>query len=173
MTIDDLPQPLQDWLLELEGFHLRAERLFEEAKTDFQDRPLRVLDWLQVAYELGQRNASAPVAQAVTAEPPEVVKHDDGLVRCPLCGADQGYHLADGETYRWWRVQCASCGGEVSECRSNRETRLDAAKPERWAPADEAWNDAGAHAQKLREALLGLPGGAALLASIEPASSTP
>lgn len=46
----DLPKALSDWLLELEGFHLRIERLYEEAKID---PPTRMLDWLLVAYEIG------------------------------------------------------------------------------------------------------------------------
>lgn len=170
MNIDDLPQPLQDWLLELEGFHLRAERLYEEVRTDFQRDPTRALDWLQAAYELGQSNTPVSTSQEAVVEPPAVVNPDNKLHRCPLCGAGRGYHLADGETYRWWKVQCASCGADVGECRSNRETRLDAPKPGRWQPADEAWNDAGAHAQALRAALLSLPGGEELLGRIDAAA---
>jgi hypothetical protein len=50
MKLDDLPKPLHDWLMELEGFHIRIERLYEEAKMD---PPARMLDWLLVAYEIG------------------------------------------------------------------------------------------------------------------------
>lgn len=50
MKPEDLPVPLSEWLLELEGFHLRIERLYEEMKAD---PPARALDWLLVAYELG------------------------------------------------------------------------------------------------------------------------
>lgn len=72
------------------------------------------------------------------------------LLPCPLCGAKSGYTLADGSTYRWWSVQCAECGQELSECRSNGSTRLDDLKPARRQQADEAWNEAGAHAESLR-----------------------
>ena len=35
------------------------------------------------------------------------------LVPCPLCGADKGYTLTDGSTYRWWVVSCAGCGHDL------------------------------------------------------------
>lgn len=50
MKVEDLPEPLQAWLLELEGFHLRVERLYEEARAD---PPMRLLAWLDVAYRIG------------------------------------------------------------------------------------------------------------------------
>lgn len=50
MRAADLPKPLHDWLFEVEGYHLRVERLYEEARTD---PPARLLDWLEVAYRLG------------------------------------------------------------------------------------------------------------------------
>lgn len=75
------------------------------------------------------------------------------LVRCPLCGSDKGYVLADGSTFRWRGVQCAGCGQEVSECRSDNDTSLNAPKPARDAAADDAWNEAGAYAERLRLAL--------------------
>jgi len=84
------------------------------------------------------------------------LKSNEGLgplVACPLCGADKGYKLSDGSTYRWWDVYCASCGGAVAECSSDRRTRLGAELPARWPAADEAWNSVGAHANKLRTLL--------------------
>ena len=71
------------------------------------------------------------------------------LAPCPMCGGTKGYTLHDGSTYRWWVVQCADCGRDVSECRSNGSTNLHDPKPERWNAADESWNDAGAHAAAL------------------------
>lgn len=50
MRAEDLPKPLRDWLFEVEGHHLRVERLYEKARTD---PPPRLLDWLEVAYRLG------------------------------------------------------------------------------------------------------------------------
>jgi hypothetical protein len=61
MKVEDLPQPLQDWLLELEGFHLRIERLYDELQSD---PPARVLDWLAVAYDLGREQGQPPKRQA-------------------------------------------------------------------------------------------------------------
>jgi hypothetical protein len=75
------------------------------------------------------------------------------LVECPLCGADKGYRLSDGDTYRWWDVYCASCGGTVAECSSDRRTHLGTELPARWPAADEAWNSVGAYAHKLRTLL--------------------
>jgi len=76
------------------------------------------------------------------------------LVACPLCGADAGYTLGDGSTYRWWTVACAACGGELGECSANRDLPVDAPKPIRWELADEHWMRCGAHAQRLRDANL-------------------
>lgn len=73
-----------------------------------------------------------------------------GLVPCPLCGRSDGYTLHDGSTYRWWVVRCAGCEAEFGECRSNGSTRLDAPKPARWKAADQVWQEAGKHAQSLR-----------------------
>lgn len=75
------------------------------------------------------------------------------LVACPLCGHDGDYLLTEGSTYRWWLVQCKHCGGTVSECGSDRRAGLGTTLPDRWPLADEAWNQAGAHAQSLRLAL--------------------
>lgn len=77
----------------------------------------------------------------------------DPLVGCPFCGANSGYTLGDGSTFRWWTVLCAGCGAGVAECRSDNRTKLDAPKPDKWAAADAAWNEAGAHAHKLRVSL--------------------
>ena len=75
------------------------------------------------------------------------------LVPCPLCGANKGYTLGEGSTYRWWRVSCADCGGDLGECRSDGRTHFGDTFPERWEGADEAWNEAGAYANRLRQAL--------------------
>lgn len=88
---------------------------------------------------------------------PAEVRLTDGLgplVACPLCGADKGYTLAEGSTFRWWSVSCAECGGDVGECRSDMRKHLGGVLPDRCDSADEAWNDAGAYAQRLREALV-------------------
>ena len=71
------------------------------------------------------------------------------LVPCPLCGADKGYKLCAGSTYRWWAVCCAECGQEVSEARA----KYPAATKPRVETADRAWNEAGRHANQLRQAL--------------------
>lgn len=68
------------------------------------------------------------------------------LVPCPFCGNRDGYTLAEGATYRWWRVQCSACGAGVAECRSDRRTHLGTALPAVWPSAHEAWNAAGAYA---------------------------
>ena len=74
------------------------------------------------------------------------------LVRCPLCGADKGYTLDEGSTFRWWSVCCADCGQEVSEARAALgPTPLT--PPARTAACDAEWNSAGAHAEKLRAAI--------------------
>lgn len=78
------------------------------------------------------------------------------LVACPMCGADKGYTLSEGSTFRWWRVTCSDCGRDVDECRSDGRTRLGGILPDRCESADHAWNEAGAYAQKLRDALLPL-----------------
>ena len=75
------------------------------------------------------------------------------LFACPMCGADKGYMLRDGSTYRWWLVSCTACGELVAECRSDRNTSLSAPKPARDIVADEAWNTAGQYAENLRNAL--------------------
>lgn len=75
------------------------------------------------------------------------------LVPCPLCGGRSGYSLRGGETYRWWNVQCADCGRTVDECASDRRTQLGTVLPTRWIHADDAWNAAGAHAERLRRLL--------------------
>ena len=71
------------------------------------------------------------------------------LVPCPLCGADKGYNLDEGSTYRWWSVCCAECGQEVSEARA----KYPAETTPRVGTADHAWNEAGRHANQLRQAL--------------------
>lgn len=75
------------------------------------------------------------------------------LVACPLCGNGGGYLLAEGDTYRWWLVQCKHCGGTVAECASDRRTQLGTVLPDRWPAADQAWTEAGAYAHRLRTLL--------------------
>ena len=70
-----------------------------------------------------------------------------------MCGEAKGYTLSEGSTYRWWDVSCAACGREIGECASDRRTHLGGILPDRWEAADEAWNDAAAHAESLRAAL--------------------
>lgn len=72
------------------------------------------------------------------------------LVPCPLCGGQDGYSLAEGDTYRHWGVWCAVCGSNVTECAADRKTAAGSALPKRWPAADKAWNDAGAYANALR-----------------------
>jgi hypothetical protein len=88
-------------------------------------------------------------------EPLALSLHDQlgPLVACPLCGADKGYKLSEGSTYRWWDLYCAGCGGTVAECSSDRRTQLGTELPARWPAADEAWNSVGAHAHNLRTLL--------------------
>jgi hypothetical protein len=71
------------------------------------------------------------------------------LLPCPFCGAEQGYKLRNGSTYRWWIVACASCGDEIGECRSrgNRQAPADIDRDE---VADEHWNRLAARADRLR-----------------------
>lgn len=97
---------------------------------------------------------SALVPPGSSAKPEEDSSPEATLVACPLCGAGHGYTLADGGTFRWWSVRCKGCGQELSECRSDGSTRLGAPKPARWPAADDAWNVAGAHAQRLRDFLV-------------------
>lgn len=78
------------------------------------------------------------------------------LVACPLCGEAKGYTLHEGTSYRWWRVCCGHCGADVAECRSDGGTTLGRPKPERWPSADHGWNEAGKHAQELRQAVRAL-----------------
>jgi hypothetical protein len=75
------------------------------------------------------------------------------LVACPLCGKQDGYGLAEGDTYRWWLVQCKACGAGVAECHSDRRTQAGTVLPETCMAAHEAWNEAGKHAHELRCAL--------------------
>ena len=74
------------------------------------------------------------------------------LVRCGLCGADKGYTLDQGSTFRWWSVRCADCGQEVSEARA-ASGPAPLIPPSRTTPADDEWNRAGAYADRLRAAI--------------------
>jgi hypothetical protein len=74
-----------------------------------------------------------------------------GLVACPFCGGRKGYTLDNGNTYRWWEVRCGKCGELVTDCRSDHRTTFDKPKPARWEAADNAWNSAGAYAERQRE----------------------
>ena len=58
------------------------------------------------------------------------------LVNCPLCGQMEGmhlYHASEGMT----DCQCAACGRIVCTCPDGEHVK--------------AWNEAGAHAQELRD----------------------
>ena len=82
---------------------------------------------------------------------PEKVSSNAGLgplVPCPLCGSDKGYTLSEGSTSSWFSVRCRGCGKQVSEaqCMTTWSVHVLGRTPE----ADDAWNAAGAHAQKLR-----------------------
>lgn len=71
----------EDWLYDLEGFHLLCERIYEECKAD-RDSWVKIKDWLQAAYEAGYEKAQEQ-------EP----KHFMNLqmltepVECKSCGA--------------------------------------------------------------------------------------
>lgn len=81
------------------------------------------------------------------------VEQSVALVRCPLCGAADGYALSEGSTFRWWRIDCKACGEQVAECRSDPDRKVTAPLPATWPSADAAWNAAGAYANRLRVAL--------------------
>jgi hypothetical protein len=89
-------------------------------------------------------------------QPPEGRPLDRGvrrLVRCPLCGAEKGYVLGEGTTFRWWLVWCANCGREVGECRTHGSLQADGTMPETCPAADVVWDKAGAYAECLRMAI--------------------
>ena len=86
---------------------------------------------------------------------------NEKLVLCPLCGENKGYTLAEGSTYRWWSVQCAGCGQEVTEARAD----YPAETTPRTTRADDGWNEAGAYAQGLRIEIEWLNGQRRLLQS--------
>jgi hypothetical protein len=67
------------------------------------------------------------------------------LVPCPLCGAESGYVLSDGNPC-WWSVQCAACGQETCEARATYPAETTPPT----AAADLAWNAAGQHTNRLR-----------------------
>lgn len=69
MKFEELPQPLQNWLGETEGFGIRHERLIEDVRVL---GPKRMLDWLAEAYAIGQKNPPP----AVIAEPREPIESD-------------------------------------------------------------------------------------------------
>ena len=90
---------------------------------------------------------------------PAKVRLTDGLgplVACPFCGEQEGYKLAEGDTYRWWLVQCKACGAGVAECHSDRRTQAGTELPQTWMAAHEAWNEAGRHTNELRHAVRAL-----------------
>jgi hypothetical protein len=71
------------------------------------------------------------------------------LTPCPLCGATMGYTLAEGSTYRWWRMSCKACGDDLGECAADRTHKSGADFPDRWPAANEHWNRVGAYASGL------------------------
>jgi hypothetical protein len=79
-----------------------------------------------------------------------------GLVACPLCSEHKGYMLIDGSTFRWWSMCCNGCGTELAEVRADIKFDFP---PERTVAADAAWNEAGAHAQSLRDRIAELEHG--------------
>ena len=90
------------------------------------------------------------------AERPDGSELSEGLgplVECPFCGEAEGYKLAEGDTYRWWLVQCKACGAGVAECHSDRRTQAGTELPQTWMAAHVAWNEAGKHAHELRDAV--------------------
>lgn len=72
------------------------------------------------------------------------------LYPCPICGETKGYRLYNGETYRYWDVNCTSCGELIAECHSDRRTDLRSKLPETWQDADDAWNENAEYAYKLK-----------------------
>lgn len=65
---------------------------------------------------------------------------------CPLCGAEQGYMLRMGDNHCWFNVLCAGCHEIVAESRRSGHS-AEGRNP----AADDAWNQAGAYAARLRE----------------------
>ena len=96
---------------------------------------------------------SAEDTSATDAAGPALSEGLGPLVPCPMCDSRSGYALKDGSTYRWWDVFCVHCGRTVGECASDRRTQLGTELPDRWPAADAVWNEAGAHANKLRTLL--------------------
>lgn len=73
------------------------------------------------------------------------------LTPCPLCGAEYGYHLEPGSTFRWLAVLCGSCDELVAECRATLYDELGSELEPTSEVADEAWNAAGAYASSLSQ----------------------
>ena len=69
------------------------------------------------------------------------------LVPCPLCGANKGYTLIANASYSWRDVLCTACDGKIAECRATYPVDQDALTES----ANAAWNEAGKHAQGLRD----------------------
>lgn len=40
----------EDWFWELEGYHIRAERFWDDVKSD---RGQEILEWMKTAYRMG------------------------------------------------------------------------------------------------------------------------
>jgi hypothetical protein len=100
MKIEDLPKPLQGWLMEREGYHIRIERLYEEHRSD---PPARMLDWLNVAYELGREHEralreKAPLVQETQAG--EVWQPWDARKSASLAQSDSGFVMqVEGQVF--------------------------------------------------------------------------
>lgn len=54
-----------DWFYEQEGFHIRAERFYEEMDMMLGGAPdeciISIVKWLRAAYEVGKEHAIAPL----------------------------------------------------------------------------------------------------------------
>jgi hypothetical protein len=48
-----------DWFCELEGYHLRAERFYDDLGAFSKDDPQVIVRWLQAAYIMGREHERA------------------------------------------------------------------------------------------------------------------
>lgn len=52
----DVKKIFEDWFWELEGFHFRAERFWDDYESN---RRTEILDWLKTAFALGYTTGSS------------------------------------------------------------------------------------------------------------------